>query len=150
MEVKLPMPVKAWGARRELRRERRRADAELLSTRLPSPRLAWRVHELVADDHRVSVARSLADVVHGSDERLLPSASPLNRAAVRVCRPELLALASRVCDLEQQVTARGMLVVERLLRDSAGPLYGVESPERLRDAVEDARRALERLDGAGA
>jgi len=44
-----------------------RADEELLVTRLPPPRLAWRRDELVADEHRVQLGRSLTDVVHASD-----------------------------------------------------------------------------------
>jgi len=72
---------------------RRRADAELLATSLPSPRLAWRTEELVAEDRRIQLGRSLIDVVHAADERLLPGASPLNRNSVRARRAELLQLA---------------------------------------------------------
>ena len=135
--------MQAWGARRELRRERARADRELLATRLPSPRLAWRVRELVGESNRLILGRSLTDAVHHADERLLPSASPLDRPAARNCRAELLALASIVCALDQPVTARGILLVEQLLVDSSGPLYGRNDPERLRTAIARARAALE-------
>lgn len=102
--------------------------------RLPSPRLAWRSAELVANDHRLDLARSLTDAVHGADERLLPAASPLDRGAVRACRPELLELASRICDLDRPVRPRGILYVERLL--ARGPLYAPTSGDRLRREVE--------------
>lgn len=102
--------------------------------RIASPRLAWRIAELVADDHRIELARSLTDVVHASDERLLPAASPLDRGAVRECRSELLELASRMCDLERPVRPRGVLYVERLLE--RGSLYEPTSRVRLRDAVD--------------
>ena len=113
MTSKLLAPVRSWEARRALRGARRRADAELAATRLPPPRLAWRAAELVADENRIDLARSLTDVVHAADERLLPAASPLARAAVRECRPQLLALAARLFDVSKPVSARGVLLVER-------------------------------------
>ena len=118
MNPKLLAPVRSWEARRALRGARRRADEELAATRLPPPRLAWRAAELVADENRIDLARSLTDVVHAADERLLPAASPIARAAVRKCRPQLLGIAAR-------------LLVERLLTDGAGPLYGRGDAERL-------------------
>jgi hypothetical protein len=126
--------LKSLSTRRRLRAERRRADAELLGMRLASPRLAWRSAELVADDHRIELARALTDAVHAADERLLPAASPLDRGAVRECRPELLELASRMCDLARPVRARGVLVVARLL--TRGALYTPTSVERLRDEID--------------
>lgn len=136
-------PVHAWSARRELRAARRSADEQLLASRLPSPRLAWRVAELVAEEHRIEIGRSLTDVIHASDERLLPSASPLDRAAVRECRPQLLGLASRLFDLERPVAPRGVLLVEQLLREGDGPLYGRGSPRRLRLQVARIESALD-------
>jgi hypothetical protein len=120
--------------RRALRAERRRADQELLAMRLPSPRLAWRTAELVSPDHRVALGRSVAEVVHAADERLLPTASPLDRGAVRACRSELLELASRLFDLERPVRPRGVLYVERLL--DRGPLYQPTSGVRLHTEIE--------------
>jgi hypothetical protein len=142
MTSKLLAPVRSWEARRALRTARRVADHELAATRLPPPRLAWRAAELTSDENRLALARSLTDVVHASDERLLPTASPLARTAVRACRPELLALAGRLFDLTQPATARGILQVERLLTDGAGPLYGDPRPERLLQAVRAASGAL--------
>jgi hypothetical protein len=141
--MNLLAPIRGWSARRTLRNERRRADAELLGTRLPSPRLAWRTEELVADANRIDVARSLADAVHAADERLLPSAAPIDRNAVRANRAELLDLASRLFAVERPVQPRGVLLVERLLVDGAGPLYGRNDPVRLRVAVRKARAALD-------
>jgi hypothetical protein len=148
MTSRLLAPVRGWEARRALRAARRRADAELLSTRLPSPRLAWRVSELVGDEHRVELARALTDVVHASDERLLPAASPVDRAAVRACRPQLLELASRLCDLRLPVAPRGVLRAGTLLADGRGPLYGHREPRRLGSAVTRALAELERTGDA--
>ena len=143
MSSRLLAPVRGWEARRALRAARRRADAELLSTRLPSPRLAWRTEELVAEDSRVELGRSLTDVLHSADERLLPSASPLNRASIRALRAQLLELAARLCDLPRPVAPRGILLVERLLYDGSGPLYSRSAPNRLRVEIQQALAALD-------
>jgi hypothetical protein len=137
-------PVHAWSARRGLRAARRSADEQLLASRLPSPRLAWRVAELTADQNRIALGRSLTDVIHASDERLLPSASPIDRATVRECRPQLLGLASRLFDLERTVAPRGVLLADQLLREADGPLYGRGSPRALRLEI---RRIESALDG---
>lgn len=141
--MNLLAPVRGWEARRALKAARRAADAELLDSHLPSPRLAWRVEELVADENRIDLGRSVTDVVHAADERLLPGASPLDRAAVRACRAQLLDLASRLHDLPAPVRPRGILLVGRLLEDGSGPLYGHRDPAALRDALHEAREELD-------
>lgn len=134
-------PLRGWETRRTLRAERKRADEELVRARRPSPRLAWRIAELVSDDHRIETARRLTDVVHASDERFLPGASPVDRGAVRACRAQLLELAARVFDTSRPVAPRGVLLVEHLLGE--GALYGNGRAPRLRRDVEAAREALE-------
>ena len=143
-------PVRGWSERRALRNERRRADGELIQTRLPSPRLAWRTQELVCDENRIDLGRSLTDIVHSADERLLPNARPLDRSAVRENRAELLDLASRLFAVGEPVQPRGILLVERLILDGSGPLYGKHDPVRLRLAVRKVRAALDGDDGSGA
>ena len=122
--------LKSWTEHRALRAARRSADEQLLASRLPSPRLAWRVAELTSPEHRVELGRALADVVHAADERLLPGARPLNRGAIRENRAQLLELAACLFDGERSVSPRGVLLVEHLLRD--GSLYGSAAPRRLR------------------
>ncbi len=141
---RLSAPFHGWEARRALRTARRVADDELLVTRLPPPRLAWRRDELVADGHRLQLGRSLIDVVHASDERFLPNASPLDRGAVRECRSQLLDLASRLCDLERPVMPRGVLLVERILADTSGALYSGTGTRLLALELKKTRNALER------
>ena len=141
MTMKLLAPLRSWETRRSLRAARERADAELASTRLPSPRLAWRSAELVAEEHRIELARRLADIVHAADERLLPSASPVNRSAVREARPQLLEVAARVFDTERPVTPRGVVLLQRLL--DGGALFGQGRATRLRAEVAAVREALE-------
>jgi hypothetical protein len=142
---KLLAPVRSWEARRALRDARRRADEELAATRLPPPRLAWRAAELVADVNRIDLARSLTDVVHAADERLLPAASPIARTAVRECRPQLLSIAAWLFDVSKPVSARAILLVEQLVTDGTGPLYGRPDASRL---LTTATRILALLDGA--
>jgi len=124
-----------------LRAARRRADEQLLESLLPSPRLAWRIAELTSPEHREALARALTDVVHAADERFLPGAKPLNRGAVRTVRAQLLELAVRLFDGERAAPPRAVLLVERLLVDGGGPLYGD-------DSVETLRREIERIDEA--
>jgi hypothetical protein len=143
MNARLLAPVRSWEARRALRSARRRADEELAATRLPPPRLAWRAAELVADENRIDLARSLTDVVHAADERLLPAASPIARAAVRACRPQLLAIAARLFEVSKPVPPRGVVLVERLLTDGSGPLYGRGDAERLLKATTNLLAVLE-------
>ena len=76
-------PVRRLRARRELGAARRLADAELIATTLPSPRLAWRTNELCSDEHRRGLAESLVEVARASEARYLPGSSPLNRVAAR-------------------------------------------------------------------
>jgi hypothetical protein len=97
----------------------------------------------VADTNRIDLARSLADVVHAADERLLPGAAPIDRRAVRAARAELLDLASRLFATDRLVEPRGVLLADRLLVDATGPLYGRNDPVRLRLAVRRARAALD-------
>jgi hypothetical protein len=141
MQARLLAPLRGWEARRALRTARERADSELVDARLPSPRLAWRITELTGDGHRVDLARRLTEVVHGADERFLPGASPVDRAAVRACRAQLLDLAARVCDTERPVAPAGVILVERLLE--RGALYGNGRESRLRAEVAGAREAVE-------
>lgn len=131
-------------ARRALQRERRVADGDILATELPPLRLAWRVQELTRDEHRLDVARSLTQLVHGADRGALPGSSPVDRVAVRHARASLLALASRLADLDRPVAARGVLLANRLACDSRSPFYDRARARLARVETEWARQALER------
>jgi hypothetical protein len=126
-----------------MRAERDRADVELADARLPSPRHAWRIEELVNDDNRLRLARQLTDIVHDADERRLPNARPINRGAVRETRAELLAIAARLFDTRQQVAPRGIVLLERML--DGGTLYGSGRAAQLRLDAARIREALEPL-----
>src|SRR5438094_843502 len=141
MAIKLLAPIRGWEARRALRAARAQADGELAEARLPSPRLAWRIDELISEDNRVQLARHLTDIVHAADERLLPGASPVDRGAVRECRAQLLELAARVFDTQRPVAARGIVLLERMLE--RGALYGNGRAAKLRLEALAVRDALE-------
>jgi hypothetical protein len=133
----------AFKERRALSAARWTADAELLRRTTPPLRLAWRVEELVAPKNRLSLARSLRQLVHDSAARYLPSASPVNRLAVRAESESLHALADRLADLDRAVAPRGVLLVERLLTDGFSPLYERESADDLPPYLDVALEALE-------
>jgi hypothetical protein len=138
--------LKSWTDRRQLRAERRSADEQLLASRLPSPRLAWRVAELTAQDHRIELGRAITNLVRGADERLLPNARPLDRGAIRESRAQLLDLASRLFDTERVVRPRGVLMLEHMLVDAGGPMYGHGEPRRLRSELVHIRDVLDGTD----
>ena len=136
-------PVRRFRARRELLAARRAADAELITARLPSPRLAWRTNELCSDEHRRELAESVVDVVRASESRHLPTASPINRPAAREETTTLLRLAAALTDTEHGVAPRGVLLVERLLFGTASPLYDQAPQNRLHTTLAEALQALE-------
>ena len=142
--MRVVQPFRELKKRRALQAERRAADGELIASVLPSPRLAWRVQELTSPEHRLDVSRDITSAVHDADGNRLPGASPLNRAAVRSARAQLLALASRLSDLEVPVLPRGVLLAERLVADSHSPLYDRARADRARREAERALTALER------
>ena len=84
--------------------------------------VAWRTLELTSPHHRRVVAGEAARLARELDAATLPGAVPLNRAAVRPYRSDLETLA-RVLAGSEQVSARGVLLAERLLTSPASPLY---------------------------
>ncbi|HEY7705564.1 MAG TPA: hypothetical protein VH968_00160 [Gaiellaceae bacterium] len=130
-------------ARRALREARREADAELLDTPVPSLRLAWRAAELVVPKERRELAGELRRLVRYAEPRYLPGAAPVNRPGVRAAGETLLAMADRLADLEQPVSPRGVLLLERLLSDGDGPLYDPVRTDELLAAIDEAAGALD-------
>ncbi len=139
----LTRPLGALRARRDGRRARRTADAELLASQIPSLRLAWRAAELVVPKRRLELARSLRGVVRDADARYLPNAAPINRRAVRAAADDLQAMADRLAELSRPVAPRGILLVEQLVLDGSSPLYGRDQGDELHDAITTAATALE-------
>ena len=130
-------------ARRSLQAARGAADGELLVRESPPLRLAWRVEELVAAKNRLDLAHTIRSLVRDAGPRYLPSASPVNRTAVRSESDMLLAIATRLADVRQRVAARGVILVDRLLLDGTGPLYDRARAPELHALLVAALAALE-------
>ncbi len=126
-------------------RLRRIADAQLLGGAAPEafPHLHWRALELTSARNRRAAARSLRSLLAELDGRRLPGASPLNRAAARPHARLIETLADRLEDVTRPVSARGVLLVARLLADGAGPLYARERAGELPQALAGCLRVLE-------
>jgi hypothetical protein len=129
--------------RRALRAARRAADAELVRRDSPPLRLAWRVEELVTPKSRLELANTLRSLVRDASPRYLVSASPVNRLAVRAEAETLLTVSARLADLTRPVSARGVILIERLLVDGSGPLYDRELVDDLPVYLDTTLAALE-------
>jgi hypothetical protein len=117
--------VRAERAKAELRAVRRVADRLILADAFGaegSDILRWRTLELVAPASRESLVRELEQLLRSSDPTRLPSASPLRRGVVRRHWELLSRLEERMLD-GRPVTARGMLLLQRVLREPGSPLY---------------------------
>jgi len=135
-------PIASWRRRRELRSARERADAEILSSN-GSANAGWRVDEVTAMNGRRALARSVRRLVRSADARYLAGASPLNRLAVRDEAPSFQVLADLLEDPERPVSARGVLLLDRLLSDEDGPLYVSYRARELRSTLASIGESLE-------
>lgn len=121
----LAAAVRAERARAELRAIRRTADRLILAdphAAEGSDVVRWRTLELVAPATRHGLARELEQTLRRVDPARLPSASPLRRGPARRHRELLLRLEERMLD-GRPVTARGVLLLRRLLQEPVSPLY---------------------------
>jgi len=121
----LAAAVRAERARAELRSVRRTADRLILAAATGvegSDLVRWRTLELVAPATRESLGRELEQTLRRMDPARLPSASPLRRGVARRHRELLQRLEERILD-GRPVTARGVLLLRRLLREPGSPLY---------------------------
>jgi hypothetical protein len=117
--------VRAARARAELRMVRRVTDRLILADAVGaegSDIVRWRILELVAPASRQELAHELEQTLRVIDPARLPSAAPLRRGAARRNRELLLRLEERMLD-GRPVTARGVLLLRRLLREPGSPLY---------------------------
>lgn len=135
----LAAAVRAERARAELRAIRRSADRLILASAVGvegSDVVRWRTRELVRPATREGLARELEQTLRRIDPVRLPSASPVRRGVLRRHAQMLERLEERMLD-GRPVTARGVLELRHLLRDSASPLYD--------DHAGDLSRALARV-----
>jgi hypothetical protein len=121
----LAAAVRAGRARADLRAVRRSADRLILASQRGvegSEVVRWRTLELVAPGTRQGLARELDQALRRMDPARLPSASPLRRGPVRRNQELLRRLEKRMLD-DRPVTARGVLLLRRLLHEPGSPLY---------------------------
>ncbi|HUK94138.1 MAG TPA: hypothetical protein VLU96_03690 [Gaiellaceae bacterium] len=123
---------------------RRRADLELLGAAVPrhADLVAWRSNELTSEDNRRLLAKALRGLVSDLEPGRLPGASPLNRPGVRPHTDLILALGTRIGELERPVSAQSILLVQNLLTDGFGPLY---ARDRVDELGPELRRSLQAL-----
>ena len=101
-------------------------------------------YRAVLDTHRRrSLAKSLQGIVRSLDRKLLPGASPLNRAGLWLYVPEIRTLAARVADLDRPASRRGLQMVRDLLTDGGSPLY---DRDRIDEIPATIRRIIAALD----
>jgi hypothetical protein len=105
--------------------------------------LLWRSDQLTGAGNRRVLARTLRGIVGELDRRLLPGASPVNRAAARPYLGVIRALAARMGELERPVSPEGILLVERLLTEGWGPLYWQARAQELGAALARCLAGLE-------
>jgi hypothetical protein len=101
----------------------------------------WRELELTSARARARRRRQIERVVRSVSADRLPSASPLNRVAVRGSAGLLRVLADRLED-DRPVSPRGVLYVDQLLGDPSSPLYGPH-PDLLPRAIARVLGALD-------
>lgn len=131
--------VRAERSRIELRAIRRTADRLILASAVGvegSDVVRWRTLELLDPTTRQGLARELEQTLRRIDPARMPSASPLRRGVARRHGEMLRKLEERMLD-GRPVTARGVLLLRRLLHDGCSPLYDEQAG--------DVSRALARV-----
>ena len=130
-----------------LGRRRRTADEWLLwgaTARPSSALLSWRAAELTSPRLRSTLAHSLARIQREARGETLPGAVPLNTGALRRHVHLVGDLEQRLEDRTLPVSARGMVLVDRLLTEPGSPLYSSPVPDDvLAEAVLEALWALD-------
>jgi hypothetical protein len=137
--------LRAYRERRELEAVRRTIDRLIVlepHSSETSALVRWRSLELTAPASRKTVAREVERVLSLLDPGSLPGASPLRRPAARRCE-DLLRLLSATLAGDHPVTARGVLLARRLLRDPGSPLFSDESEHLLPRELKRVLGALE-------
>jgi hypothetical protein len=137
--------VRIRRARVELRAIRRTADRLILLDAVGqegSEIVRWRSRELVTPASRRGLARELQQTLRRLDPARLPSASPLRRGLARRHGELLRRLEQRMLD-SRPVTARGVLLLQRLLREPGSPLYDARHERDLARAIASVAAELD-------
>ena len=131
----------------EIGRRRRAADEWLLwgaTARPSSALLSWRAAELTSPQLRSTLAHGLHQIQREARGGTRPGPVPLNTHALRRHLRLVGALQARLENSARPVSARGMVLVNRLLTEPGSPLYTCGAPDDvLADALSDALLALD-------
>jgi hypothetical protein len=122
----------------ELKRRRREADERLLLdawARSPSAMLGWRARELTSPRRRSRLTRRLLRVERQARGEALPRLVPPNECATPDHLDLLRTLRERLEDRARPVTARGMILLERLLIEPESPLHASPACDALTEAL---------------
>ena len=104
--------------------------------------LALRAARLASRRTRRQLAEGLDRVCSKEPHRaVLSAAIPLDGEAIDIARPVLEELAEALRSPEE-VSVRGVALVERLLTEPGSALYGSEYPEELGERAREALLAL--------
>ena len=108
-----------------------------------TPELSRRARQLTSRRRRNSLARGIRNLIEAAEEPRHPytAAAPLQRREILSERGSLLELADDLAS-EDELGARGMALVERLLTDGTSPVYAPSPDGTLHNALVHAHATL--------
>jgi hypothetical protein len=108
-----------------------------------TPELSRRARQLTSRRCRAGLAEGIRNLIASAEElrRQYSAAAPLQRREILSERTFLLQLADELAG-EDELSARGIALVEALLTDGASPIYTGGSEQELHRALIHARAAL--------
>jgi hypothetical protein len=108
-----------------------------------TPELARRARQLTSRRCRAGLAEGIRNLIDAAEEpeRGYSAAVPLQRRAILAERDFLLALAADLRS-DDELSPRGIALVEHLLTDGMSPLYAPGPEGGLHNALTHARAAL--------
>lgn len=108
-----------------------------------SPLIVWRTQELTSERERRILTSSLRRMIREATASRRLNPPILNISALRANLPLLKSLHLRLADQSRPISARGVVVLNRLLTDATSPLYERAPGDKLPDVLQTALDALE-------
>jgi hypothetical protein len=106
--------------------------------------LRRRADQLRASVHRRELAAALLTLVEQAEGPPPPisASASIDRRSIRAARSDVIALALDLGATDLEASARGIVLVQRLLCDGASPVYARLSTAALTQALREAHAAL--------
>jgi hypothetical protein len=106
--------------------------------------LRRRADQLRSSVHRRELAAALLTLVEQAEGPAPPisASASIDRRSIRAARSDVIALALDLGATDLEASARGIVLVQRLLFDGASPVYARLSPAALTQALREAHAAL--------